>query len=464
MRTFDLNIEKILEHWTVADAIREIIANALDEQSLTGTRDVDIFEDERGAWHVRDFGRGLSYEHLTQNENQEKLHSKKPVIGKFGVGLKDALATLHRHGVEIAIRSPHGTITIAMRSKHGFERVQTLHAVIGPPDETIRGTDFELRGVTRATIDEAKRRFLRYSDENVLEKTRYGQVLGRSGGGSGGKARIYIHGVLVAEEEGLLFSYDITELTAPMRKALNRERHNLGRSVYSDRVKQILLACKSAGVANPLVEDLQRFESGEQHDEVGWIDVAVHACKLLNAAEKVVFLTPGELGRFPDAADRARHDGYRIIVISDKVASKIRDARDATGAPVRDLATFEREWNQSFEFRFVEPGQLSPGERRVFETHPDLFRAIGGRPRNVREVVISETMRLEKGFEATGVWLAKEKRIVIKRSELADAARFAGTLLHEAAHATSGATDCTRDFENELTRLLGLLGRACLPA
>lgn len=110
MRTFDLNIEKILEHWTVADAIREIIANALDEQTLTGTRDVDIFEDERGVWHVRDYGRGLSYEHLTQNESQEKLHSKKPIIGKFGVGLKDALATLHRHGVEIAIRSPHGTI------------------------------------------------------------------------------------------------------------------------------------------------------------------------------------------------------------------------------------------------------------------------------------------------------------------------------------------------------------------
>lgn len=461
MRTFDLNIEKILEHWTVADAIREIIANALDEQTLTGTRDVDIFEDERGAWHVRDFGRGLSYEHLTQNENQEKLHSKKPVIGKFGVGLKDALATLHRHGVEIAIRSPHGTITIAMRSKHGFERVQTLHAVIGPPDETIRGTDFELRGVTRETMDESRRRFLRYAGETELETTGFGQVLGRS---SGGTARIYIHGVLVAEEDDLLFSYNVTKLTAPMRKALNRERQNLGRSVYSKRLQEILLACKSLAVANPLVEDLQRFKSGEQHDEVRRLEVAAHACKLLNAAEKVVFMTADEIDRFPDAADRARQDGYRIIVISDSVASKIRDARDTTGAPVRDLATFEREWNQSFEFRFVEPGQLSPGERRVFEMHPDLFRAIGGRPRNVREVVISETMRLEKGFEATGVWLAREKRIVIKRTELGDAARFAGTLLHEAAHATSGATDCTRDFENELTRLLGRLGRACLQA
>ena len=462
MSTFDLNIEKILEHWTVADAIREIIANALDEQALTGTQDVEIFEDERGTWHVRDFGRGLSYEHLTQNESQEKLNSKKPIIGKFGVGLKDALATLHRHGVEISIRSPHGTITTSMRSKHGFESVHTLHAVITPPPgEELRGTDVALRGVTRETIDEAKQRFLRYSDETVLEATRYGQVLGR---GSRGKARIYIHGVLVAEEDGLLFSYNITDLTAPMRKALNRERHNLGRSVYSDRVKQILLDCTSAEVANPLVEDLQRFKTGDQHDEVDWIDVAAHACKLLNAAEKVVFMTADQLSRYPDATDRARHDGYRIVVVSDKVASKIRDARDATGAPVRDLAVFEREWNESFELRFVAPEQLTPEERRIFEMHPDLFRAIGGRPRNVREVVVSETMRLEKGFEAAGLWQAQEKRIVIKRSELRDAARFAGTLLHEAAHARSGATDCTRDFEDELTRLLGLLGRACVSA
>ena len=32
IREFDLNIEKILENWEVYHAIREIIANALDEQ------------------------------------------------------------------------------------------------------------------------------------------------------------------------------------------------------------------------------------------------------------------------------------------------------------------------------------------------------------------------------------------------------------------------------------------------
>src|SRR5262249_14926921 len=41
-RDFDLNIEKVLDSWTVSHAIRELIANALDEQALSHTRDVQI--------------------------------------------------------------------------------------------------------------------------------------------------------------------------------------------------------------------------------------------------------------------------------------------------------------------------------------------------------------------------------------------------------------------------------------
>jgi hypothetical protein len=99
MREFDLNIERVLENWTVAHALREVIANALDEQALTGTQEPQIFQDAEGRWHVRDWGRGLRYEHLTQNENKEKLTQPDKVVGKFGVGLKDALATFDRHKV-----------------------------------------------------------------------------------------------------------------------------------------------------------------------------------------------------------------------------------------------------------------------------------------------------------------------------------------------------------------------------
>jgi len=105
MKKFDLNIEKVLEDWEVHHALREVIANALDEQALTKTKDIGILNDNPGHWHIRDFGRGIKYDHLTQNENQEKLAHPDIVIGKFGVGLKDALATFERHDINVLIKS-----------------------------------------------------------------------------------------------------------------------------------------------------------------------------------------------------------------------------------------------------------------------------------------------------------------------------------------------------------------------
>ena len=111
MKKFDLNIDKILENWNVEHALREVIANALDEQSISRTQDVRIEKRGESIWSIRDFGRGIKYEHFVQNESLEKLNAKG-VIGKFGIGLKDALATFDRKGIRIKIFSRYGDIRI----------------------------------------------------------------------------------------------------------------------------------------------------------------------------------------------------------------------------------------------------------------------------------------------------------------------------------------------------------------
>lgn len=74
MKNFDLNIDKILENWELPHAIRELIANAIDESVITSTKAPDIYRDQDGWWHVRDFGRGLRYQDLIESENPEKLN------------------------------------------------------------------------------------------------------------------------------------------------------------------------------------------------------------------------------------------------------------------------------------------------------------------------------------------------------------------------------------------------------
>jgi hypothetical protein len=61
-----------------------------------------------------------------------------------------------------------------------------------------------------------------------------------------------------------------------------------------------------------------------------------------------------------------------------------------------------------------------------------------------------------------GLWEAHERRIVIRRDRLGDLAHYAGTLLHEVGHMVSGTFDGTLEFENELSRLLGVTATAAL--
>jgi len=458
-----LNIGEVLEHWTLAFAIRELIANGLDEQALTGTADPLIVKESR-TWVIEDSGRGLRYEHLTQNESAEK-RDHAAVIGQFGMGLKDALAVFDRRGVRVLVRSRHADISTGRRAKDGFPDVVTLHALVSPPTQPGRtGTRVELTGVSDADVAEAKSLFLRFSGDTLLETTSYGQVLARAG--KKGPGRIYVKGLQVAVEENFLFSYNITELSAALRKALNRERSNVGRVAYSPRVKEILTRCTSAAAAGPLAADLANFSAGGMHDELQWKDVAVHACKVLQRHEKVVFVTPDELAEASPQLRYAKEDGYRLLVVSDDIAAALGRTTDLDGKPMVDLDRYRNEWNDSFSYTFVEPAALTEAERAVLALAEPAAAAAGVRKLasvGVRTVRVSETMRLsDGGHPVLGVWDGGNGAVIVRRDQLKSAAKFCGVLLHEIGHARSGETDGSLEFEDELTRLLGAAAATAL--
>jgi hypothetical protein len=448
-RLFDLNIEEVLDHWDVEHALREIIANALDEQLLTATADVEIFEDPAGAWHVRDHGRGLQIEHFTLNENKEKLSYERGIIGKFGVGLKDALATFHRRGVAVTVRSRHGTFRLREAHKHNFDAISTLHVEFEPGSNG-PGTDFELHGVSAADIIAAKSLFLRFNSDPVIETTDYGQVLECTNGA----ARVYITGVLASEEPNFVFSYNITSLTSAMKKRLNRERLNVGRTTYAERVKSILRSAKSEEVCDALAQQVAARGLGTQCDEMQWIEISQRALNLLHQRNRVSFVTENEMYQAPDIVDQMRRDGYDVVLIDDAQKSRLDQQYQAGDSDLRTMEGFIAEFNDSFSYQFVPDEQLDDAERRTFDRWPEILALVGIGPDQAPEIKVSETMRV--GLDTTnGVWDPSLPAIVIKRSQLPSLADFAGTLLHEAAHATTGAQDVTRYFESVLTDYLG---------
>jgi hypothetical protein len=449
---FDLNVEKILDHWGVPEAVREVIANALDEHALTGAPEPRIVK-RRDGWHVADFGRGLRYQHLTQNENPEKRRRADLVVGKFGVGLKDALATFHRRGVDVKVKSPHGDITLRRAAKSNFADVKTLHAAITAPSEPRRqGTEFVLRGLSDREMAAARDYFLRFAGDEELEHTDLGSILKRH---EDEPARIYVKGVRVAIEEEFLFSYNITSTTAQLRRALNRERSNVGRTAYQDRVKAILLKSRSAAVAEQLVQDLTRIPAGTNHDEITWIEVQEQAVRILAAKAKTVFVSSQQMFTHGATIMEARADGYKVVVVPDRLLARLPKLRDLNGNPILDIGGFVQVWNASFVYDFVDPSALSKSERASWDLLPELIRLAGDHARRVQEVRISSTMRLDEGaYETEGVW--DSPNIVLKRSVLDEPRHFARVVLHEIAHASSGANHGSLAFMAAIDDLAGL--------
>ena len=451
MKKFDLNIETILDNWCVYHAIRELIANAIDEQLLSNSKPIEIYK-ENNVWHIRDFGRGISYFHLTQNENVEKLKNPE-TIGKFGIGLKDALATLDRNGVEVTIFSKHGTITTDKSVKKDFEDIATLHAIINDAiDQNFKGTDIVLKNVEEIEIEKAKQLFLVYTNEEIIETTKYGQIVKTSSIGN-----IYINGVKVAEEENFLFSYNITSISSTIKKAINRERSNVGRTAYSDTVKKIILNSQSKEVAIILQEDMLRIDTGRLHDELKWIDVQEHAVKILNSDDKVLFVRTKEIINSPDLINHAKMNGLRIINISDALADKIRNQADLQGNPINDIYNFINECNSNFEYSFVDIENLSVLEKKIYSYTERLVSLMGCK---IDDYMVKIADSLEKNcdfYQTKGVWDRTLNSIIIKRSELSSIRSYAEVLIHELIHAETGFSDVTRDFENVLSETIGNL-------
>jgi hypothetical protein len=150
-----------------------------------------------------------------------------------------------------------------------------------------------------------------------------------------------------------------------------------------------------------------------------------------------------------------------VFVVTSQEKAKLLEQEGAGGVATRTLDRYVKEFNDSFEYTFVNVSELDAGERAIFDLADDLCRLVGAR--KMPRVLISETMRISRD-DTEGVWDGDLGAIVIRRDKLSSQREFAATLLHELAHATSGAVDVTREFEAVLTRYLGRSSISALDA
>lgn len=450
---FDLNIEQVLENWEIYHAVREIIANALDETILTKAPPVDIFKDDIGLWHIRDFGRGLNYQHFSQNESVEK-NNAEGIIGKFGVGLKDALAVFYRHNIDVQIRSRHGAFSTKMHKKGNFEDVETLHVSISETnDNDFIGTEFIL-SVFDEDMERAKRLFLIFNSEKPIEKTEFGEIYNKNDSA----AIIYVNGIQVAEEENYMFNYNITKLSAAMKKALNRERSNVGRTAYAEIVKKLLLKSNSEIVIGQLVNELKKLSAGGGHDEINYVDIQVHAMKTYNAQKSVVYISQYEAYSLSnDDKEKINESGRELVIVPQNAFDKIKDTTDINGGAMGTFDLVCKEYNENFEYIWVLPEELSPKRKVVWEKRLAVMDWLKDRKwRN--KIKISKNINEYTNGDTSGVYDPQEDVIIVKEDILDAENDFYDVLIHEYIHATTGFPDNNRNFENELGNIIGKMG------
>lgn len=459
---FDLNIDHFLGSWTVEDALREIIANAIDESRITGTPKPYIEEFTKNGWKICDQGRGLKVKHFLQKESEEKRENPY-TIGKFGVGLKDSIAVLCQKEAKVLIRTQSNNFSFVKAPKNGFEDLWTLHVEVKPPDHPeMNGTRFYISGISEQSILRAQEAFLCYRNLKTLESTNSGEVYEASS--SGGE--IFINGMRVACEPEFLFSYNITSLDSKIKKELTRERKNLGRGAYSSRVQSILSLCKSDCILERLAKSFDEFSSMPAQSELVWTTVQTLAVAKLNATEPVLFIPKSSNQQGIFLKHEASRMGMKIVPISDNLQKTITNEMilDVNGNAIRDMDTFALQRSESLETEWISEEDLNETEKGNWLHRDQIIELFGGLPPAVSEIRISGVLRanLGKGSAYRGLWQENHGRIIIHRSTLSSLEEFSSVLMHEMVHAQTGEIDLTIDFELSLTNLIGKLAEKLL--
>lgn len=209
------------------------------------------------------------------------------------------------------------------------------------------------------------------------------------------------------------------------------------------------------------MEDLQEFGSGNEHDELSWNDVAIYASRKMSEMNTATtYVTIDNLKNNPSLMDDMRRNGRNPVVVSDNLINKMEDYNIGAeeGKTLVTANQYIKEEQNRFTPQIVEIDSLSAAERRVYDITDKTLELIGGKPINVKSIQIVEKI-YESEFlnETVGLWIPEENCILIKRNQLNILNSYAGTLLHECVHARSGASDVSRDFEMELTKVIGCI-------
>ena len=397
--------------WSVKDAIRELVANAIDGEVTTGGKFEAKHDAKKDVLHL--INRDTKVDAKALYFGGTSKFGNDRLIGQYGEGLKIAMLVLARSNIKLVIRNGDEVWQPAIEpDKLGFE-VLTLNIKKG--SDTNADFKVEVHGVNTEAWHAIQDMFLHLRKPSKIEKTQSGEVI-RDADYVG---KIYVKGVYCTHRPNYSTGYNFHHLD------IGRDRRIPSGWDMDYHVSQIWeeLATHNASHLDDLYKTLRN--DGAEGEAFRYRTVPA-------VAKGMVAAFYSEFGEdaYPvssvSEASELDHMGRKGVVLNASLAALLKKelpAKETIQAELRREVT-ER----------VQLGDLDESEKDVLLRGLSLGRAATGLDVGaLTQIVIFRDANL-RGLHKAG-------EILIARKMLRDLGQFVVTLLHEYAHEFGGDGD-----------------------
>ncbi len=403
--------EKYCSKWTIVEAIREIIANAMD------TKMPYVIEWSDGFGCVRDQGLGFPKECLILGEGEDKDGTQ---IGQFREGLKIAGLVFAREKRFFRGRTIGYEFNFRMAQSETFD-CETLFM------------DFEEEGLEKGTeivfectegeIDIAKSLFIEGTDKAFLVPDRKGEL--------------FINRVFVYKIDNAMYGYNIAD-----KDATNRDRSVLNMENVKSSIRKIWQGIEeSKYIRAYLKAETQHIE----HEVTLYIE----------KSHKQLWLD--EIGNIYGTKfciyDDERY-AHQVVDWGYKVINPPTYSMRSTLQNYLDIPTCKEILEGKIKQEYVDfTPNLSSQQLRTYNIALDMIESYYEEPINI--MVVEKIGFLEDGDSRAEA--DSEANIVRITPKAIDRGlkKLIGSIAHEQTHLNGGHPDASRSFENDLTDTIG---------
>lgn len=413
---------------TVADAIKELIANSLD----TGCRASINYKD--GVITISDKAEGLAKQNLLFGDSNKGEGD----IGQFGEGLKLASLVLARAGRAFKVDTKYWSYEAKIEHDNQFNS-DVLVLYLSRSKKRI-GTDISFKG-TEAELETAKKQFLVYNRD--MNNVSIGVYI------PGGQ--LYVNGVFIQNITSL-FSYNLVE-----KDLIGRDR----KTVDLERAK------RSIAFNLNMMDNKKAIETLLTDDQYSNIEhnLSLNPTSAVRPLWKQITEKLYAKHCFATGTDYdgvARDKGFSLLMnMSGMLTGLLQGMGVRSADQVVKLRGDEGDINKRFD-----PKNLSSQGKKRWQKALSIFAKLYGINESKRIEIAAEFKYGVNTDSTWGLYNPNTGLIYVLVDLIEDVDHkldtLMGVLIHEQVHRKSGFHDRTRDFEFALSMELGRI--ACINA